>query len=192
MIGVGRPPGRPAVQPARARRLLHRLPLVRLARPGQHLEQPARGQGRARARLHGRVLRAHVREPHHRRPPGAEYRSTGPEDEIIERYQQVAGPYTGRIRIGVSLFFALIAGHRRVVAVAAVDPVHALRQSFGIKDPQFHKDIGFYVFQLPFLQFIAEWLFAGSGDRADRHRGRRTTSTAASGSRARSSGSRRR
>ncbi len=38
------------------------------------------------------------------------YRSMGPEDELIARYQQVAGPYTGRIRIGVSLFFALIAG----------------------------------------------------------------------------------
>ena len=33
--------------------------------------------------------------------------------------------------------------------------------SFGQKDPTFHKDIGFYVFKLPFLQFIAEWLFAG-------------------------------
>ena len=38
------------------------------------------------------------------------YRSMGPEDELIARYQQVAGPYTMRIRIGVSLFFALIAG----------------------------------------------------------------------------------
>jgi uncharacterized membrane protein (UPF0182 family) len=33
--------------------------------------------------------------------------------------------------------------------------------SVGKKDPQVHKDIGFYVFQLPFLKFIAEWLFAG-------------------------------
>ena len=31
---------------------------------------------------------------------------------------------------------------------------------FGVKDPQFHKDIGFYVFRLPFLQFIAGWTFA--------------------------------
>jgi hypothetical protein len=31
---------------------------------------------------------------------------------------------------------------------------------FGIKDPQFHKDIGFYVFRLPFLQFAAGWTFA--------------------------------
>ena len=31
---------------------------------------------------------------------------------------------------------------------------------FGVKDPQFHRDIGFYVFRLPFLEFIAGWTFA--------------------------------
>jgi uncharacterized membrane protein (UPF0182 family) len=35
------------------------------------------------------------------------------------------------------------------------------RVDFGIEDPQFHRDIGFYVFQLPFLRFVADWLFAG-------------------------------
>jgi uncharacterized membrane protein (UPF0182 family) len=95
------------------------------------------------------------------------YRSMGPEDELIARYQQVAGPYTVRIRIGVSLFFALIAGIA-VVAVEAVDPLPTTRAS--TTDPQFHKDIGFYVFQLPFLKFISEW-FAGLVI-AHRHRGR--------------------
>ena len=88
------------------------------------------------------------------------YRSMGPEDELIARYQQVAGPYTGRIRIGVSIFFALIAG----IGVSSQWQQWVLfthSQSFGVDDPQFHKDIGFYVFQLPFLKFIAEWLFAG-------------------------------
>ncbi|MEX1008484.1 MAG: UPF0182 family protein [Acidimicrobiia bacterium] len=88
------------------------------------------------------------------------YRSMGPEDELIARYQQVAGPYTGRIRVGVSLFFALIAG----IGVSSQWRQWVLfthSQKFGMKDPQFHKDIGFYVFQLPFLKFIAEWLFAG-------------------------------
>ncbi len=88
------------------------------------------------------------------------YRSMGPEDELIARYQQVAGPYTTRIRIGVSLFFALIAG----IGVSSQWKQWVLFThyvSFGKKDPQFHKDIGFYVFQLPFLKFIAEWLFAG-------------------------------
>src|SRR6478672_11463117 len=88
------------------------------------------------------------------------YRAMGPEDELIARYQQVAGPYTVRIRIGVSLFFALIAG----IGVSSQWKQWVLfthSQSFHKVDPQFHKDIGFYVFQLPFLKFISEWLFAG-------------------------------
>jgi uncharacterized membrane protein (UPF0182 family) len=88
------------------------------------------------------------------------YRAMGPEDELIARYQQVAGPYMMRIRIGVSLFFALIAG----IGVSSQWQQWILfthYQSFHQVDPQFHKDIGFYVFQLPFLKFIAEWLFAG-------------------------------
>jgi uncharacterized protein len=88
------------------------------------------------------------------------YRAMGPEDELIARYQQVAGPYTRRIRVGVSLFFALIAG----IGVSSQWKQWILfthYKSFNQVDPQFHKDIGFYVFQLPFLKFIAEWLFAG-------------------------------
>jgi uncharacterized membrane protein (UPF0182 family) len=89
-----------------------------------------------------------------------QYRSMGPEDELIARYQEVAGPYQGRIRVGISLFFALIAG----IGVSSQWKQWELfthSVSFGVKDPQFHKDIGFYVFQLPFLKFISEWLFAG-------------------------------
>lgn len=33
-------------------------------------------------------------------------------------------------------------------------------QSWGERDPQFHRDIGFYVFTLPFLQFVQNWLLA--------------------------------
>jgi uncharacterized membrane protein (UPF0182 family) len=32
--------------------------------------------------------------------------------------------------------------------------------SFGVRDPQFHVDVGFYVFELPFLSFAIDWLFA--------------------------------
>jgi len=88
------------------------------------------------------------------------YRSMGPEDELVERYQQFVTPYQGRIRVGVSLFFALIAG----VGVSSQWQEWVLftnRVDFGVKDPQFNQDIGFYVFQLPFLRFIADWLFAG-------------------------------
>jgi len=88
------------------------------------------------------------------------YRSMGPEDELVERYQQAIAPYTGRIRIGVALFFALVAG----VGVSSQWRQWVLftnRVDFGVKDPQFHKDIGFYVFQLPLLRFVADWLCAG-------------------------------
>jgi uncharacterized membrane protein (UPF0182 family) len=88
------------------------------------------------------------------------YRSMGPEDELVERYQNFVSDYQGRIRVGVAVFFALIAG----VGVASQWREWVLfthRVDFGVKDPQFSKDVGFYVFQLPFLRFIADWLFAG-------------------------------
>ena len=31
---------------------------------------------------------------------------------------------------------------------------------FGVEDPQFDTDVGFYVFKLPFLSFVSGWLFA--------------------------------
>jgi uncharacterized membrane protein (UPF0182 family) len=83
-----------------------------------------------------------------------------PEDELVNRYQQVAGRYQGRIRVVIAAFFALIAG----IGVSSQWRNWVLfmhRVDFGVKDPQFHKDIGFYVFQLPFIQFILDWLFAG-------------------------------
>ena len=86
-------------------------------------------------------------------------RTAGPEDEIIERYRGVVEPYAGRIRLAVAAFFAVVMASG--VASEWRDWIlfsHA--SNFGIKDPQFHRDIGFYVFRLPFLEFIAGWTFA--------------------------------
>jgi uncharacterized membrane protein (UPF0182 family) len=83
-----------------------------------------------------------------------------PEDEMVARYRSATERYTGRIRVGVSLFFALIAG----LGVSSQWKEWMLfthRVDFHETDPQFHKDIGFYVFQLPFIRFIIDWLFAG-------------------------------
>jgi uncharacterized membrane protein (UPF0182 family) len=86
-------------------------------------------------------------------------RTAGPEDELIERYQHVVGPYQGRIRVAVAAFFALIAGGS-VAGQWQQWTLFRHRVDFGIKDPQFHKDIGFYVFTLPFLRYIFEFAFA--------------------------------
>lgn len=86
-------------------------------------------------------------------------RSAGPEDEIVERYRTVVEPYAGRIRFAVAGFFAVVMASG--VASEWRDWIlfsHATK--FGVKDPQFHRDIGFYVFKLPFLEFIAGWTFA--------------------------------
>jgi uncharacterized membrane protein (UPF0182 family) len=88
------------------------------------------------------------------------YRSAaGPEDEIIERYRTYVAPYSGRLRVFVSLFFALVMGggvsaewRSWILFSNAVD--------FDIRDPQFNRDIGFYVFRLPFLEFAVGWAFA--------------------------------
>jgi uncharacterized membrane protein (UPF0182 family) len=87
------------------------------------------------------------------------YRGTGPEDEIIERYRSYVQPYAGRVRVLVSLFFALIMG-TGVSAQWQRWILFSNSTSFGIKDEEFHKDISFYVFRLPFLQFVAGWIFA--------------------------------
>jgi uncharacterized membrane protein (UPF0182 family) len=87
------------------------------------------------------------------------YRSGGPEDEVIERYRSYVAPYAGRVRVLVSLFFALVMGSG-VTGQWQNWLLFSNATKFGIKDPQFHKDIGFYVFRLPFLQFAASWTFA--------------------------------
>jgi uncharacterized membrane protein (UPF0182 family) len=87
------------------------------------------------------------------------YRGTGPEDEIIERYRGYVAPYAGRVRVGVAFFFSLIMGSG-VSAQWQNWILFSNSTSFGTKDPQFHKDISFYVFRLPFLQFAAGWIFA--------------------------------
>ena len=59
----------------------------------------------------------------------------------------------------VSLFFSLIMG-TGVSAQWQNWILFSNSTSFGEKDPQFHKDISFYVFRLPFLQFVGGWIFA--------------------------------
>jgi hypothetical protein len=87
------------------------------------------------------------------------FRPAGPEEEIIERYHEIVGGRTSWVRTGVSALLALIAG----AGVSSEWDSWLLFTnggSFGIDDPQFDTDIGFYVFKLPFLTFLVSWLFA--------------------------------
>jgi uncharacterized membrane protein (UPF0182 family) len=88
-----------------------------------------------------------------------QFRPAGPEEELIERYHELIGRRTGLVRIVVSLLFAVIAG---AGASGQWQEWLLFRNyvPFGVKDPQFGKDVGFYVFQLPFLNFVLGWIFA--------------------------------
>ncbi len=85
-------------------------------------------------------------------------RPEGPEEALVSRYHAAVGSRAGLIRIAVSALFALFLG----IGTAGRWQDWILfrnRVDFGIKDPQFNIDIGFYVFQLPFIQFLINWLF---------------------------------
>ncbi|TMK88360.1 MAG: hypothetical protein E6G57_07410 [Actinobacteria bacterium] len=89
------------------------------------------------------------------------FRPMGPEEELVERYHQVVGPRALLVRTAVSALFALIAGPS-VAGHWNQWILFTHHVPFHVKDPQFHKDIGFYVFQLPFLKFLVDWLFAST------------------------------
>ncbi len=80
------------------------------------------------------------------------------QEDLAERYRRVMAPYAGRLRIGVSVLFALIAGS---VASGKWREWLLFRNSvsFGVKDPQFHKDVGYYIFKLPFYELAYSWIF---------------------------------
>ena len=81
------------------------------------------------------------------------------EDELVRRYQQYVRPYAGRIYVALAFVLALIGA---LGDVGQWNNWILFRHggSFGVTDPQFHKDIGFYVFKLPFLTFVVDWSLA--------------------------------
>jgi uncharacterized protein len=86
-------------------------------------------------------------------------RPDSPEEDLIERYHQLVGPHTGKIRLAVAAVFALVAG----VNTAGQWETWLLfnnGESFGWVDPLFNKDASYYVFRLPFWTFLIDWFFA--------------------------------
>jgi uncharacterized membrane protein (UPF0182 family) len=84
--------------------------------------------------------------------------AVGPQDELVNRYRDVVSPRGRWVRIVTSVIFALFSG---VGADKEWNNWDLLRYggSFGVKDPQYHKDLGFYVFKLPFIEFLLNWFF---------------------------------
>ena len=87
------------------------------------------------------------------------HRPPGPEEELISRYHATVGGRYFLLRTALSFFFALMAA-AGVPSQWEEWLLFVNRKEFGISDPQFGADIGFYVFQLPFLSYVVGWAFA--------------------------------
>ena len=78
------------------------------------------------------------------------------EDEFVKRYQEVIGPYARWLRAGVVVVLSLIIGSQ---AIGQWNNWILFRNStsFPVSDPQFHRNVGYFVFTLPFEQFLVHW-----------------------------------
>ena len=88
-----------------------------------------------------------------------ETRPPGPEEEMLSRFHAVVSGRSGLIRLAVSVVLALLAASG-VSNQWEQWLLFVNRKDFGVTDPLFNTDIGFYVFRLPFLSFLVSWAFA--------------------------------
>ncbi|MBS1849081.1 MAG: UPF0182 family protein [Actinobacteria bacterium] len=88
-----------------------------------------------------------------------EYSLLTNEDPVVLRFHEVFGHRRRSLRVLFALVLALIMGGG--AASQWKDWIlftHAV--PFGRTDATFGRDIGFYVFRLPFIEFLVSWLFA--------------------------------
>ena len=83
---------------------------------------------------------------------------TTEEEVVIARALATIGNRTGLIWSGLIGLIALIAASQ-VGSRWSEWLLFRNSTPFGVKDPQFGKDIGFYVFELPWWKFVADWAF---------------------------------
>jgi len=83
------------------------------------------------------------------------------EQQSLDRYRMGLAPYKKWVLLGLTALVALISG-----ASAAGQwrtwLMFVNASSFGKTDPQFHKDISFYTFDLPFYRFLLSFGFAAA------------------------------
>ncbi|MDH3730898.1 MAG: UPF0182 family protein [Acidimicrobiia bacterium] len=81
-----------------------------------------------------------------------------PEEVVVERFQEWVQPRARLLRVGVAVLFGILIG---LAAGGWWDHYLLFKESvsFGIDDPQFGNDVGFYVFRLPFIRDVFAWAF---------------------------------
>jgi len=86
------------------------------------------------------------------------FRPPSPEQQGLDRYRSVLDPHRravlATLLVVIGLFTGSSTGGQWQIWLAFLN-----RQPFGIKDPQFHKDISFFVFTYPLLRSVLSFLF---------------------------------
>ena len=88
-------------------------------------------------------------------------RPAGPEEEMLSRLHDVLSVRPRLVRVAVAFLFSLLAASG-VSSQWEEWLLFVNRKDFGVTDPLFNTDIGFYVFRLPFLTFLVGWAFAAA------------------------------
>jgi hypothetical protein len=87
------------------------------------------------------------------------YRLFTAQDQILERYRMTLRPYVRRGAAAMAIVFGLFAGSGATTQWRNW-LLFSHQQRFGESDPIFGKDLGFFVFRLPFHRFLFSWTFS--------------------------------
>ena len=106
------------------------------------------------------VIGVNIRLAYRLRPAQRPISPGQPGQQGLEAYRQIIEP---RRRLVVGVVLGLIGLISGLAAAGSWRTwlLFANRTSFGVKDPQFHLDISFFVFDYPFIRMVLSFLFAG-------------------------------
>ena len=104
--------------------------------------------------FYGNIWMARRFTPRYEKPEG----KLNPVEESLANFRDVAGKWLGRglliLSIIVSFFVGWVSARQWENVLKFFD-----HTAFGKVDPIFGKDIGYYVFEYPFLRYFSGWLF---------------------------------
>jgi uncharacterized protein len=76
----------------------------------------------------------------------------------VERARAVLSPYLRPLRLGIAAFLGLVVG-LQASGLWETFLLWRNRVPFGERDALFNRDVGFYMFELPFMRSVFGWLF---------------------------------
>lgn len=86
------------------------------------------------------------------------YRIPSSNEEVIERYREAVEPYSRWVLLTIAVLIGVLTG-ASMVGEWQTFLLALNAQPFGLEDPHFGRDVGFFVFRLPLWRLLSSWLF---------------------------------